>query len=239
MITEATARAIYEDALAAYADSSHPCHFFRYLQRGVPDSKWQLPEPFNGHGAGGGIAFMGLNPSYDPDEVVPAIGTSFREWNLFYRTRFDSDASRWHKLYRRYQDIGRAALGSEFQLGRDGVVLEAVRYRSKNGEGCWDPAVSSHEQRLTRRLVEEAGPRILVTSGSAATRVLANMFPEFGQQLAASWRITSPNVEGIPVRVQLPDSQAFVVVPVRHLTGARGLSATVLERLRAAVRGAP
>jgi hypothetical protein len=140
-------RAIYEDAIRAFEDAAHPCHAFRRLQDGVPDDRWQMPEPFNGRTADAGIVFLGLNPSYDPREAVPTIGSSFEEWDCSHRARFDSAEPGWHKLYRRYQAVGEMAVGSEFRLGRDAVVLEAIHFRSAAGQGCNDRRVLEHELR--------------------------------------------------------------------------------------------
>jgi hypothetical protein len=152
-------RAIYDDALCAFADVAHPCHVFRHLQVGVEDDRWQLPEPFNGHSADAGIVFLGLNPSYDPREPVPTIASSIEEWDGYHRARFDRPAHEWHRLYRRYQAVGEAAVGPGFRLGRDAIVLEAIRFRSAAGQGCADPAVLEHERHLTGRLLGELVPR--------------------------------------------------------------------------------
>ena len=58
-VTRATSQAIYTDSLNAYSDPGHPCHVFRKLQHYVPDSLWQLPEPFNGASALSGLVFLG------------------------------------------------------------------------------------------------------------------------------------------------------------------------------------
>src|SRR5918911_117325 len=139
-ISEQTSRAVYDDALRAYADPGHPCHAFRTLQPEVPDAEWQLPEPFNGASADAGIVFLGLNPSYDPREPVPRIGTPFEAWDAFYRHRLDGDPASWPLLYQRYQQLGQLATGPDFHLGRDALVLEVVRFRSARSAGV-DEAV--------------------------------------------------------------------------------------------------
>ena len=50
-VSDEVARAVFDDAHRAYAEPSHPCHQFRNLQHGVPDDRWQLPEPFDGRTA--------------------------------------------------------------------------------------------------------------------------------------------------------------------------------------------
>jgi len=141
VISEQTSRAVYDDALLAYADPAHPCHVFRTLQRDVPDAEWQLPEPFNGASATAGIVFMGLNPSYDPGEPVPRIGTSFEDWDTFYRHRLDGEPSLWPLLYRRYQQIGQIAVGDGFRLGRDALASRwratAVPKARESVRACW------------------------------------------------------------------------------------------------------
>ena len=56
---------------------------FRKPQHDVPDNLWQLPEPFTGASARSGLVLLGLNPSYDPSEDVPTIGTLFDAWDQF------------------------------------------------------------------------------------------------------------------------------------------------------------
>ena len=170
--------AVFDDAHAAYAEPSHPCHEFRNLQHGVPDDRWQLPEPFDGRTASAGLVFLGHNPSYNPQEAVPTIATDYEDWLSFCEARFDAPEDQWDMLYRKYQRIGVTAVGSEFHLGADGLVLEIIRFRSEGGEGCDDPAVLAHEWPLTLAMLRDIQPRAIVANGRPALDALCASAPE-------------------------------------------------------------
>lgn len=225
-------RAIYDDAKRAYEDIGHPCHGFRYRQDRVPDDRWQLPEPFNGRSADAGIVFLGLNPSYDPREPVPTIGSSFGEWDGYYRARFDSPVPGWHKLYRRYQAVGELAVGSEFRLGRDAMVLEAIRFRSAAGQGCADNAVLDHELPLTERLLSELAPRVVVANGGDALWATQTLWPALQWELPAGTRLLT--VEHRRFEIDAPWGRVSVI-PTRHLSAAFGFRLTMLPALAEAV----
>ena len=234
-ISQATARAIFSDALVAYEDITHPCHLFRQLQVEVPDDAWQLPEPFNGRSAKAGIVFLGLNPSYDPREGVPTIRSPFEEWDAFYRARFDADVSRWHKLYRRYQAVGEVAIGSGFQLGIDGMVLEVIRFRSAAAEGCSDPGVLAHELPTTRLLLAELSPRVIVANGADALWAVQLLWPGLQDQLALRTPLLSVEHRCFELDVAWG---AVAVVPTRHLSAAFGFRLDLLPALGQVVRSA-
>jgi hypothetical protein len=231
-ISRELSRAIYEDAVSAYHDTGHPCHTFRSLQPGVPDEDWQLPEPFNGAAARAGIVFLGLNPSYDPNEAVPRIGAQFDEWDRFYRTRFETAVDRWHKLYRRYQRVGELATSSDFRLGADAVVLELIRYRSAGGAGCKDRAVLNHELPITSRLLEELAPRVVVANGGAALWAVQQLWPALQQQIPVGTGLLE--IEFRRFTVDMPWGR-ISVVPTRHLSAAFGFRLSLLEALAASV----
>lgn len=228
-------RAIYADAMAAFENVHHPCHAFRHLQVGVEDDRWQLPEPFNGRSANEGIVFLGLNPSYDPSEPVPTIGSSFDEWDDYYRARFDSPETTWHKLYRRYQAAGEMAVGSGFQLGRDAIVLEAVRFRSAAGQGCAEPAVLEHELPLTGRLLSELTPRVVIANGGDALWAIQRLYPALQQELPFGTRLLT--VEHQRFEMAAPWGRVLVI-PTRHLSAALGFRSVMLRALADAVAAA-
>jgi hypothetical protein len=228
-------RVIYDDAIRAFEDAAHPCHAFRRLQDGVPDDRWQMPEPFNGRTADAGIVFLGLNPSYDPREAVPTIGSSFAEWDGYYRARFDSREPRWHKLYRRYQAVGEMAVGAEFRLGGDAVVLEAIRFRSASGKGCNDPGVVEHELPITGRLLAELAPQVVVANGGDALWALQVLFPALQRQLPLEGtRVLA--AEHRRFDIETPWGRA-AVVPTRHLSAAFGFRLAMLPVLAGVVAG--
>ena len=229
-----TARALYADAKDAYTRSDHPCHRFRALQPGVPDEEWQLPEPFNGRSAQAGMVFLGLNPSYDPGEAVPRIRASFDEWNEYYRCRFDGPSKGWHKLYRRYQQIGELAFSPAFRLGIDAMALEIIRFRSAAGAACSDPAVLQHELPITGRLLAEIAPRVVVTNGSAALWGIQSLWPRLQEQIA----LGTPILKVEHQRFHLETSWGDVsIVPSRHLSASFGLKLSMLDRVAEAIVG--
>jgi hypothetical protein len=228
-------RAIYEDAIRAFEDAAHPCHAFRRLQDGVPDDRWQMPEPFNGRTADAGIVFLGLNPSYDPREAVPTIGSSFEEWDGYHCARFNSAEPGWHKLYRRYQAVGETAVGSKFRLGRDAVVLEAIRFRSAAGQGCNDRRVLEHELPVTGRLLAELVPQVVVANGGDALWALQMLFPALQRQLPlGETRVLA--VEHRRFDIEAPWGRV-AVVPTRHLSAAFGFRLAMLPALAEVVAG--
>ncbi len=154
-ISHAASRAIYEDALQAHEDASHPCHRFVELQHGVDADRWQMPIPFMGSTAALSLVFLGLNPGYDPNENSPRWGISFEQWDRFWRTAFDQAPATWPRLYRWYQRIGQRALGDDFRLGRDALVLEVIHYRSWRSEGCDEADVMRHEMPVTLPLLDQ------------------------------------------------------------------------------------
>jgi len=232
-ISQETSHAVYDDARRAYSDPDHPCHLFRTLQRKVPDAAWQLPEPFNGAAAAAGIVFLGLNPSYNPDEDVPTIVTPFEEWDAFYRHRLDGDPARWPLLYRRFQQLGQVAVGHDFRLGRDGLVLEIVRFRSAKGEGITE-AVLAQERPLTRRLLRDVLPQVIVANGGAVLWELRRVFPALAEKVPADYRMRE--VTGQIFQVPWGDAAGQVrIVICPHLSGSFGLSQATLTALAEAV----
>ena len=235
-VSDVVARAVFNDAKKAYAEPSHPCHQFRKLQHGVPDEQWQLPEPFDGRTANAGLVFLGHNPSYNPREDVPTIATDYEQWRSFCEARFDAPEDQWDKLYRKYQRIGAFAVGSDFHLGVDGLVLEIIRFRSHRGEGCYDPAVLEHEWPLTLAMLRDIQPRAIVTNGRSALDALCASAPELGAWTAGR-RLDA--MEGKWVRASVEGLEAPVaVIPTRHVTAAVGVSNATVHVVAEATRQA-
>ena len=76
------------------------------------------------------------------------------------------------------------AIGSGFQLGIDGMVLEVVHFRSAAAEGCSDPGVLAHELPTTRLLLAELSPRVIVANGADALWAVQLLWPSLQDQLA-------------------------------------------------------
>jgi hypothetical protein len=194
-----------------------------------------MPEPFNGRSADAGIVFLGLNPSYDPREPVPTIGSSFVEWDGYYRARFDSPLAEWHKLYRRYQAVGEMAVGPDFRLGHDAIVLEAIRFRSAAGQGCDDPAALEHELPITWRLLGELAPRVVVANGGDALWAIQVLCPALHREVPLGTRLLT--VEHRRFDTDAPWGRV-AVIPTRHLSAAFGFRLAMLPALAEAVAGA-
>jgi hypothetical protein len=220
-ISRKMSKAIFEDALVAYRNVEHPCHQFVGLQHGVAPDRWQLPVPFMGHSAGRGVVFLGLNPSWNELEPSPRWGVEFDEFDRFWREAFDSIEPAWPSLYRWYQRIGERALGDDFSLGRDGLVLEVIRYRSAQSAGCRDPAVLAHELPTTRALLEEATPRAILCCGGDSFWYLREMLPDLARQPRSDLAITK--IQGMVFSCDTPWGRIGVVASA-HITSARGLT---------------
>jgi hypothetical protein len=188
-VSTETSRTIYEDGMAAFRDPGHPCHpFVRWqAQHGCPD--FQLPEPFSGRGSSLGLVFVGLNPGFTEDEPIPTAGAgaSFEDYDSFYRERFDDKnrdsskrilvprkgaAAKPGRFWNAIERFGRACLVRDFRLGEHALLIEVIRYKSKHGwTGDNDEerdAIAEHERRLTRALLEDLRPKVIVTAGRAA-----------------------------------------------------------------------
>jgi uracil-DNA glycosylase len=227
-VSDEVTRAVFDDAHAAYAESSHPCNQFRRLQHGVPDERWQLPVPFIGRTANAGLVFLGQNPNYDSHDV-PTIATDYEQWRSFYEASFDVPQEQWPLLYRRYQRIGVGAVGQDFHLGADGLVLEIIRFRSESSEGCDDPRVLKHEWPLTLAMLRDIQPRAIVANGQRALDALCAVDPGLASATEA------PRLEALEGRSFLARLEGLAgpvaVIPTRHLTGTFGLWNATIDRL--------
>lgn len=232
-VSQQTSRLIFDDAIEAYRNPDHPCHRFVELQVGISPDQWQLPEPFNGRSCNSGLVFLGLNPSFGANEDVPRIGSSFEDWDRFYRARFDGLPPEMYFLYKRYQTLGEYAAGPTFQLGIDAIVLEVVRFKSWNGSGINDPGVLDHERTLLEQLLADISPRVIVCQTNQAGNQLAALSPEF----RTPW-IKAPTLkalEGTVIPADFAWGRTFVA-PSRHFNAARGMSNEDRQRIAEAVR---
>lgn len=233
-VSVATSRKIFDDATRVHEDPSHPCRRFITLQHGVSPDRWQLPIPFMGATAIKGVVFLGLNPSYDPNEASPRWGVGFDEWDTFWRSAFDAPSDTWPRLYRWYQRIGERAFG-DFVLGRDALVLEIVHFRSERSEACDDPDVLQHELPMTLALLTEVSPAVILCSGSKVLWRMRELLPGLSRALPDNYNIRA--VEGEVLRCDAPWGP-IAVIGARHLTGAFGWSAEGRLALGDAVRTA-
>ncbi len=242
-ISQKASRAIFDDALDAYHNPSHPCHVFRDLQpvyHPGDDPTWILPVPFLGATATRGLVFLGLNPSYDnsPKDTDPRIGSSFEEWDRWARDYFDTEPQPWARLYRLYQAIGVSAFGPDFRLGRDAMVLECVRYRSVGGagtRGAQAGPVWAKELPVTRQLLTEVAPSVVVTVGKDALWAMAQMFRDLEPAVPATFNLKDFYLHPLTATLS---GQHTIVLPTVHLTGVWGNPdarvAAVADAIRAA-----
>jgi hypothetical protein len=230
-----TSRAIYDDAVRAHDDFTHPCHRFVGLQHNVPPERWQMPIPFMGATAAKRLVFIGLNPSYDPNENTPRWGISFEEWDQFWRAAFNPPSATWPRLYQWYQRIGQRAFGDDFRLGEDALVLEVIRYRSEKSEGCDDADVLGHEMPVMMRLLNDIRPTVIFCSGSKVLWRMREKLPGLAVVLSTDYRIKE--VEGRLWRCEAPWGRT-TFIGARHLTGGFGWSNESRFGLGDAIRAA-
>ena len=238
-VSSATSRAIYDDAQIAYRDPTHSCHVFADLQPEagpLDNQEWMLPIPFLGASANQGLVFVGLNPSYLKSDSDPRLGNSFEEWDRWARDYFQTPARPRPELYERYQRVGESAFGPSFELGRDAIVLECIRFRSAAGQGTTGresiPAWK-HEMRFTKQLIEDIRPSVIVTIGTSPFGAVRGMFPTLEPRLTGGFRLRSYEFQ-----VFMTDSSwgPLAVIPSRHLTGVWGDPTVPIARLGAAIR---
>ncbi|MHB1640336.1 MAG: hypothetical protein ACYCUD_10955 [Candidatus Dormibacteria bacterium] len=238
-VTMATSRAIYDDAQIAYRDGTHPCHVFADLQPEagpLDNQEWMLPIPFLGASANQTLVFLGLNPSYLKSDSDPRLGSSFEEWDRWARTYFQTTPRPWAELYERYQRVGESAFGPSFELGRDAIVLECIRFRSAAGQGttgresipAWE-----HEMRFTKQLIDDIQPSVIVTIGTAPFGAMHGIFPALEPHVTGAFRLRSYEFQAFTTEAA---SGPLVVIPSRHLTGVWGNPTVPISRLGTAIR---
>lgn len=232
-VSEETSRLIFDDAIDAYRNPDHPCHRFVEQQIGIPPDQWQLPEPFNGWRCNSGLVFLALNPSFDANEDVPRIGSSFEDWDRFYRARFDGLHPDLHFLYKRYQTFGQYAAGPTFRLGIDAIVLEVVRFKSWKGSGIDHPGVLDHERTLLNQLLAYTSPRVIVCQTNQAGNQLAALSPEFRTRWVKAPPLKA--LEGTLIPAEFSWGHTLVA-PSRHFTAAYSMTNEDRRRVAEAVR---
>jgi len=176
-----------------------PCHEFRNLQHGVPTTGGSCRS--RSTDARRAQAWSSLDiTQLQSAGSRPTIATDYEDWLSFCEARFDAPEDQWDMLYRKYQRIGVTAVGSEFHLGADGLVLEIIRFRSEGGEGCDDPAVLAHEWPLTLAMLRDIQPRAIVANGRPALDALCASAPELAAWTAAGgsmrWKGRGPRHRG-------------------------------------------
>jgi hypothetical protein len=238
-VTAETSRAIDEDALAAYRDENHPCHLFADLQPAAgpgDDPAWELPVPFLGGRADLGLVFLGVNPSYRKSESAPRLGDSFECWDGWARSYFRTRRDPWPPLYQRYQMIGEAVFGPEFRLGQDAMVLDCIRFRSAAGQGTKssrsDP-VWEHELPITRQLLVEVEPKVVVTVGKDPLWAMSSMCKGLAPTLPERYRLRDYEFQLFTAEL---GGRQIKILPSRHLTAVWGAATPQIARVAAAIQ---
>lgn len=239
MISTEFSRSVFDDAFDAIQDTDHPCHHMVQWQFQNGFHPFQLPEPFSGRRSSLGLAFMGLNPSIGAGAVIPTDSPewTFEAYDDYYRSRFDErnrDArgrllvhradhtTKRSKLWNQIESFGCEQLSSvtdaRFRLGDHAVLLEAVRYKSRDG---WlgDTAnerqrVTDHQADFTRDLLDRVDLRVLIAMGKDAwdqlDSVLQFVGPPVPQQVTRAMGTSYTGATSLGTRV--------TVVPVTHFS---------------------
>ncbi|MGD0042015.1 MAG: hypothetical protein ABSE84_16685 [Isosphaeraceae bacterium] len=224
-VSAGTVRWLFDDANAAFHQLDHPCHGLSKTQGAIPWDEWQLPVPFLGREMRRGLVFLGFNPSYGgkPEIDSPRGGTEFDAYYNYWASVFDGSSVEGRaRLYGRYLDLGRSALGSNFALGVDALVVDAIPYRSAKQGEAWSDDVWKHvRDRYTRAVLVDCSPRIIVTCGAWALWCLFDLFPQVEGKRPAPFRLR--DVVGKDLSLTT-DWGSIIVLPLPHLSSAFGIS---------------
>lgn len=224
-VSAETARWILDDAHAAFHDKHHPCNGFSETQGTISWEEWQLPVPFLGREMRRGLVFMGFNPSFGgkAEGDSPRGGSEFDAYYNYWSHVFDgSTVEGRSQLYGRYLDLGRSALGSNFALGVDALVIDAIPYRSAKQDEAFSDDVWNHvRDRYTRAVLRDCSPRIIVTCGAWALWCLLDLFPQVVGKRPAPFRLRDLVGKDFDLAT---DWGSVVVLPLPHLTAAHGIS---------------
>ena len=190
---------------------------------------FQLPEPFCGDTSDLNLAFMGLNPSISQSKSIPKANSeqSFEDFDNFYRERLskvkrDSDGQipTDQKLWRAIERFGNTYLSDltedKFVLGKNTALIEAVRYKSTDGElgvGKQRTHLLEHQRPFTTALLEDSGFRIVVPMGREAISEV-NQLLQFTKPIPSNVRDAMGNLY-----VGTSKNGATVYVcPIKHMS---------------------
>ena len=231
-------KSVFDDAISAVEDKSHPCHHLVIWQKENGYIPFQLPEPFSGNHANLKIAFIGLNPSVTHGEIIPTLSEDwpFEKYDAFYRSRFDQEFrdfdekifvnysnGRKHKvrLWNNIEIFGNQFLkelnNQSFRLGREALLIETVRYKTTSGwlgnSAHERRRVIEHQTKFTQSLIEQNIFTILVPMGNEALRQMSNIF-KFQKQLPN----TIGEAMGKSFVGETPTGSMAVVCPIKHMS---------------------
>jgi hypothetical protein len=224
-VSAETARWIFDDAHAAFHDKQHPCNLFSETQGAIAWEEWQLPVPFLGREMRQGVLFMGANPSYGgtAETDSPRGGSDFDVYYEHWSHVFDGSSVEGDALlYRRYSELGRLALGSDFVLGVDALVIDAIPYRSDGEQTSGFSRIWGHVKvRYTLATLRDCAPRFVVTCGASALWCLLDLFPQPPQERRTPFRLRDFMGKAFSLNTDWGNVE---VLPLPHLTAFHGLS---------------
>jgi hypothetical protein len=224
-VSKVTARWIFDDAPAAFHDDQHPCHRFSRTQDVTSWEEWQLPVPFLGREMRRGLLLMGSNPSYGgtAERDSPRGGSEFEAYFEYWLRVFDGSSVEGHALlYRRYSELGHLALGPDFTLGVDALVIDAIPYRSAREQTAGFAPIWGHvKDRYTLAAFRDCSPQFVVTCGASALWCLLDLFPQVQDKRRTPFRLR--DFMGKPFSL-VTEWSTMVVLPLPHLTSAFGVS---------------
>jgi hypothetical protein len=179
----------------------HPCSKVVAAQR-VAFDDFQLPEPWNGAIETAPILFVSWNPSLNPNETFPRPEWADEAIIGFFRTRFDH-SDQHSQTWREMRGIASHLLGRDPKPGVDYAVTDAVRCKSRKGEGATQ-ALGECSSRYLRRTLETSGARVFVALGKDARKTMASYFGVAAELGSASSPIMLGGCERILVQLGAP-----------------------------------
>lgn len=234
MVPSSFSRRIYDDGLEALEDPTHPCrHMVEWQFECNPDQPFQLPEPFSGQQSTLRLIFIGLNPSFSPNEHFPraGVGSTFEAYDRFFRNRFAADNrdqrgrllvrdldghARHVRLWRNIESLGPTLTGiTNFQLGTHALLAEVVHFKSTGGwlgDGVQRERLIRHQSERTASLFETIAPCVLVPMGNQA---IAQTFTLLGLERAIE---PVGALMGRRFETTVKGDAPLQIVPVSHLS---------------------
>jgi hypothetical protein len=160
---------IVSDCLAG---SRHACSTVVAAQ-GLPPSRHQLPEPWNGRIESAPILFVGSNPGFNPREKpFPTSKWDNADIERFFVTRFertDQSAHYWSVV----RGIASDLLGHAASPGIDYALTEIVRCKSSREAGLTEAAMAECVSNYFIPTLEIAAAGLIVPLGKKARERVA------------------------------------------------------------------
>lgn len=246
---------VWNDGITAIANRRHPAHHMMQWQRNQSQCPryLQMPEPFSGRSAHLGVAVVGFNPSIDFQEKVPTSQWNKADYFCFYEARFDyrdsggrlckqllnntlEQVAFWNAIERFFRGIQELREFGGFRLGEDGMLHEAIRYKSRDG---WTGLnfkqrtdLEDQQRPFLHAALTATNAHVVLAVGRVAWNALRHML----DGLTASPKALRDACTQTPYVAGL-GGRCIFVVPVKHLTNGRPTNHD-LARARAAIKSA-